>query len=75
MEQEFFYAMALTRLTNFNFQQALELYKAVGSAQGIYEHRNEIGDLVEACSPRLKEALKDWDEAMKRADFELKFMQ
>ena len=30
MEQELFYAMALTRLTNFNFQQALELYKAVG---------------------------------------------
>ena len=26
MEQEYFYAMALTRLTNFNFQQALELY-------------------------------------------------
>ena len=75
MEQELFYAMALTRLTNFNFQQALELYKAVGSAQGIYEHRHEIGDVVEACSPRLKEVLKDWNEAMKRADFELKFMQ
>ena len=75
MEQELFYAMALTRLTNFNFQQALELYRAVGSAQGIYEHRNEIGDVVEACSPRLREALKDWGEAMKRAEFELKFMQ
>ena len=75
MEQELFYAMALTRLTNFNFQQALELYRAVGSAQRIYEHRNEIGDLVEACSPRLIEAVKDWDEAMKRAEFELQFMQ
>lgn len=75
MEQELFYAMALTRLTNFNFQQALELYRAVGSAQRIYEHRNEIGDLVEACSPRLVEALKDWDEAMKRADYEMQFMQ
>ena len=75
MNEELFYAMALTRLTNFNFQQALELYKAVGSAQQIYEHRNDIGDLVEACSPRLIEALKDWTEAMKRADFEQKFMQ
>jgi DNA processing protein len=75
MNEELFYAMALTRLTNFNFQQALELYKAVGSAQQIYEHRNDIGDLVEACSPRLVEALKDWTEAMKRADFEQKFMQ
>jgi len=75
MEQEVFYAMALTRLTNFNFQQALELYKAVGSAQQIYEHRHDIGDLVGTCSPSLIEALKDWNDAMKRADFELKFMQ
>jgi DNA processing protein len=74
-EQEIFYAMALTRLTNFNFQQALELYRTVGSAQMIYEHRNDIGDIVEDCSPRLKEALKDWDEPMKRTETELKFMQ
>ena len=67
--------MALTRLTNFNFQQALELYKAVGSAQGIYDHRFDIGDVVSDASPRLKEVLKNWDDAMKRAEFELKFMQ
>lgn len=75
MNEEIFYAMALTRLTNFNFQQALELYKTVGSAQQIYEHRNEIGDVVKNASPRLMDALKDWSEAMKRAEFELKFMQ
>jgi DNA processing protein len=75
MEQEIFYAMALTRLTNFNYQQALELYKAVGSAQLLYEHRKEIGDIIKNASPRLMEALKDWDEPMKRADFELRFMQ
>ena len=67
--------MALTRLTNFNYQQALELYRAVGSAQLLFEHRNEIGDIVKDASPRLKEALKDWDGAMKRAEFEQKFMQ
>ena len=67
--------MALTRLTNFNFQQALELYKTVGSAQQIYENRNDIGKMVEACSPRLTEALKDWNDAMKRVEFELTFMQ
>lgn len=74
-EEELFYAMALTRLTFFNYQQALELYKAVGSAKLLYEHRNEIGDVVQEASPRLMEAIKDWDEAMKRADFELKYMQ
>lgn len=75
MNEEIFYAMALTRLTNFNFQQALELYKAAGSAQKLYENRQHIGDMIEDCTPRLIEALKDWDDAMKRADFELKFMQ
>ena len=74
-EQEIFYTIALTRISNFNFQQALELYRTVGSAQLIYEHRNDIGDIIKDGSPRLKEALKDWDEPMKRAEFELKFMQ
>ena len=74
-EQEIFYTMALTRISNFNFQQALELYRTVGSAQFIYEHRNDIGDIIKDGSPRLKEALKVWDEPMKRAEFELKFMQ
>ena len=75
MEQELFYTMALTRLTNFNYQQALELYKMVGSAQLLFEHRNEIGDIVKDASPHLMTALQDWNDAMKRADFELKYMQ
>lgn len=75
MEQELFYAMALTRLTNFNFQQALALYKAVGSAQLLYEHRHDIGDIVKDASPRLTEALKDWSDAMKRAETECRFME
>ena len=72
--EEVFYTMALTRISNFNFAQALELYKTVGSAQLLFEHRNEIGDILKDCSPRLVEALKDWDEPMKRAEYELKYM-
>ena len=71
---ELFYTMALTRLTNFNYQQALELYKMVGSAQLLYEHRTEIGDIIHDASPHLVAALQDWDDAMKRADFEQKYM-
>ncbi len=67
--------MALTRISNFNFQQALELYKTVGSAQLLYENRNEIGDIIKDFSPRLKEAIKDWNEPMKRADSELRYMR
>lgn len=75
MDQEIFYTMALTRLTNFNYQQALQLYKSVGSAQLLFEHRHEIGDIIKDASPRLTEALKDWDDAMKRAEAELRFME
>lgn len=74
-EQEIFYAMALTRISHFNFQQALELYRTVGSAQQIYEHRHEISDVVGECSPKLIEALKNWDEPMKRAESELQYMR
>ncbi len=72
---ETFYAMALTRISNFNYATALELYRTIGSAQQIFEHRNEIGDILKDCSPRLMEALKDWSEPMKRAEAELQFMQ
>ena len=75
MNQETFYAMALTRLTNFNFQQALALYKAAGSAQLLYEYRHNIGDIIEDCTPRLIEALQDWGDAMKRAEAEVKYME
>ena len=75
MDQEIFYTMALTRLTNFNYQQALELYKAVGRAQLLFEHRNEIGDIIKDASPRLVEALKDWNEPMRRAEAEIRFME
>ena len=54
MNQETFYAMALTRLTNFNFQQALALYKAAGSAQLLYEYRHNIGDIIEIVKPKIE---------------------
>jgi len=75
MNNEVFYTMAMTRLTNFNFQQALELYRAAGSAELLYVHRMEIGDMLKDCSPKLVEVLKDWTEAMKRAEAELTFME
>lgn len=73
--EETLYAMALTRISNFSFAQALELYRAVGSARGIYDHRRDIAAVVPDCSPRLVAALQDWDGPLKRAEAELQFMQ
>lgn len=69
------YAMALTRISNFNFTQALELYRTLGSATALYEHRNDIADVVDHCSPRLVEALRHWDEPLRRAEVEMKFIE
>jgi len=73
-EQEIFHTIALTRMTGFNSQMALQLYQELGGGQQVYEHRNDIGSLVPDCSPRLVEALKNWDDALKRAAAEMEFI-
>ena len=73
-EQEVFYTMALTRMTGFNQQMAALLYREVGGGQAVYEHRSDIGDVVSDCSPRLKESLRNWDDALKRAAAEMEFV-
>lgn len=73
-EQEIFYTIALTRMTGFNSQQALQLYQELGGGQAVYEQRNDIGDVVPDATPRLVEALKNWDDALKRAAVEMEFV-
>lgn len=72
--EEIFHTLALTRLTGFNAAMALQLYQTLGSASAVYEHRHDIGDIVSDCSPRLVEAIKDWDDAQKRAAAEMAFI-
>lgn len=67
--------MALTRISNFHLGTALALYRELGGARAVYEHRNDIGDVLPDCSPRLVNALKDWDGALRRACDEATFMQ
>lgn len=73
-EQEIFYTIALTRMTGFNSQQALQLYQELGGGQAVYEQRNAIGDVIPDCSPRLVESLRNWDDALKRASVEIEFI-
>ena len=73
-EQELFYTIALTRMTGFNSQMALQLYQELGGGKAVYEHRADIASHVPDCSPRLVEALKNWDDALKRAAVEMEFI-
>lgn len=71
---EVYYTMALTRMMGFNFQTALLLYRELGSGQAVYEHRNDIGDVVADTTPRLREQMKNWDDALRRAAAEMEFV-
>ena len=73
-EQEVYYTIALTRMTGFNFQTALHLYRAVGGGQAVYEHRLDIKDVMPECSDRLSESLKDWTLPLARAAQEMEFI-
>jgi DNA processing protein len=72
-EEEILYTMALTRISHFNFQTALELYRRMGSSREIFSHRGDIGDILPLCSQRLIEGLKDWSEPLRRAETEMAY--
>ena len=75
MTDETFYTMALTRLSGFNGAQAKQLYDTMGSATAIYEQREHIAQVVPDCTSRLVEALRHWDDALRRAEAEVGFVE
>lgn len=74
MNEEALYAMALTRIIGFNHIAAIQLYRKAGSAKAVYEHRNDIRDLMPDLTPHFVVTLKDWSEAMRKAEGEMIFL-
>lgn len=74
-EQEIYYTIALTRMTGFNFQTALQLYQELGGGEAVYEHRNDVRDVLPDCSERVITALKDWSLPLARAAQEMDFIE
>ena len=73
INQETLYAVALTRINYFNVATSLQLYRKLGSATTIMEHRHDIRAVLPDATPRLIEAFKDVSDAMRRAEKELEF--
>ncbi len=70
------YDLAFTRLTGFNIDTALHLYRELGGGRGVYEHRRDLYDVMPDCSSRLVTALnQDWSLPLARAEQELAFVQ
>lgn len=74
MNDEVYYSIALTRMTGFNAAMALQLYRTLGSAEAVYTHRNDIGDVVPEATPRLRESMRHWDNTLRRAAAEMEFI-
>ena len=74
-EQDILYTIALTRMTGFNFATALRLYQELGSGRAVWEHRNDIKDVLPDCTDRLAASLKDWSLALARAEQEMTFIE
>ena len=73
INQETLYAVALTRINYFNVATSLQLYRKLGSATNIMEHRHDIRAVLPDATPRLIKALKDISDAKRRAEKELEF--
>jgi DNA processing protein len=71
--QEIINTIALERINYFNLAGMLELYRKLGSATAVMNHRDDIRDIIPDCSPRLVQGLKNVSEALSRAEAELKY--
>jgi DNA processing protein len=74
-QQETLYAIALTRLAGISQNTAHHLYMELGSASAVYEHRRDMGSVLPNCSTRLEEAIRNWDDALRRAEAEMRFVE
>lgn len=75
MNRDSLYSLAFTRLTGFNLDAALHLYRELGGGRGVYDHRHELRDVLPDISDRLVNALQDWSLPLARAEQEMAFIQ
>ncbi len=72
---ESLYCIALTRVLAYQPAVLLQLYRQLGSATAIMEHRRHIDELLPEATPKLKETLLSADDHLQRAEEELSFNQ
>ena len=71
--KEIICTIALTRLYGVSAAQVLELYRIVGSACPVFEHKDDLRSLVPEVSERMAMAVKMSHEALERAEVEYEF--
>lgn len=71
--QEIINTIALTRINYFHLTGMLQLYRRLGSATAVIEHRRNIIDVLPDASPKLVQSLQQLDEPLHRAEIELQW--
>ena len=66
-------AIALTRVNYFNLAGLAQLYRPLGSATAVIEHRNDLREVLPDASPRLQEAMRNIETHLKVADAEMEY--
>ena len=66
-------AIALTRVNYFNLAGLAQLYRQLGSATAVIEHRNDLREVLPDASPRLQEAMRNIETHLKVADAEMEY--
>lgn len=72
-QQEIINTIALTRINYFTLAGLLELYRLLGSATEVINHRHNIRDILPDAGDRLIDSLARLDEPLKRAEAELAY--
>lgn len=66
-------AIALTRVNYFNLAGLAQLYRQLGSATAVIEHRNDLREVLPDASSRLQEAMRNIETHLKVADAEMEY--
>ena len=72
-QQEIINTIALSRISYYSFEGLLNLYRTLGSATNVVEHRHHIRDVLPDASDRSVAALENMDDMISRAETELEF--
>lgn len=72
-QQEIINTIALTRINYFTLAGLIELYRLLGSATEVINHRHNIRDILPDAGDRLIDSLACLDEPLKRAEVELTY--
>lgn len=71
--QELINTIALTRINHFHLTGMVQLYRRLGSATAVIEHRHDIREVLPDASPKLVSSLQNVDQYLRRAEEELEW--